>query len=108
MPRYAILGDHTPLSCPGSSKSAEAFAAEALGEKLPQLAEKLGVKLEGPPLHLDPSHRTLILAEAPNAEAMRDFVMESGLSQFNNLDFYLVTPVPELIQRTASWTKPFS
>ena len=108
MPRYAILGDHTPLSCPGASKSAAAFAEEAMGKKLPALAEKLGVKFEGPPLHLDPSHRTLVLAEAPSAEVLRDLIFEAGLNQFNNLDFYMVTPVPELIQKSAEWEKPFA
>lgn len=108
MPRYAILGDHPPTACPGASKGAQAFAEESLGQKLPAVAEKYGVQLEGPPLHLDPSHRTLMLAEAPTAEAMRDFLFEVGMNQFNNLDFYLVTPVPELVAKSAEWPKPFA
>ncbi|HVV74727.1 MAG TPA: hypothetical protein VHC43_01730 [Mycobacteriales bacterium] len=108
MPRYAVLGDHTPLACPGASKSAQAFAEEAMGKRMPEIAERLGVKLEGPPLHLDPSHRTLMLAEAPSAEVMRDFIFEAGLNQFNNLDFYMVTPIPEMIAKSAEWPKPFA
>jgi hypothetical protein len=108
MPRYAILGDHPPTACPGASKGAQAFAEESLGEKMMGVAQKLGVQFEGPPLHLDPSHKTLILAEAPNAEAVRDLIFEVGLQLFNNLDFYLVTPIPELMEKSAAWPKPFA
>ncbi len=107
MPRYAVLGDHPPTACPGSSKSAQLFAEDMMG-KLAATAEKFGVNFEGPPLHLDPSHRTLALAEAPNAEALRDFIYEVGLNQFNNLDFYLVTPIPEMVAKSAEWPKPFA
>ena len=107
MPRYAVLGDHPPTACPGSSKAAQGFAEDMMG-KMGGAAEKFGVNFEGPPLHLDPSHRTLLLAEAPNAEALRDFIYEVGLNQFNNLDFYLVTPIPELVEKSAGWPKPFA
>ena len=106
MPRYAVLGDHPPTSCPGSSKGAEGLA-EQMMEKMEEAAARLGVTFEGPPLHLDPSHRTLMLAEAPNAEALRDFIYDVGLNQFNNLDFYLVTPIPELVAKSAEWPKIF-
>jgi hypothetical protein len=105
MPRYVIIADHTPLSCPGASKSAAKFAEEAF-KRLPEVAQRLGVTLDVP-LHLDPSHKMLVLAEAPTAEALRDLIFEVGYSRFNNLDFYLVTPVPELIEKSAEWEKPF-
>ena len=106
MPRYAVLGDHAPTSCPGSSKGAESLVG-SLMDKLGDAAAKFGVNLEGPPLHLDPSHKTLMIAEAPTAEAMRDFVYEIGLNQFNNLAFYMVTPIPEMVAMSASWPKVY-
>jgi hypothetical protein len=107
MPQYAIIGDHTPLTCPGASKSAAKHAEDALGKRMPELAQKLGVQVQQM-LHLDPSHKTFVLVEAPNAEAVRDVLFEGGFIAFNNIEFYLVTPVTELIQRSADWEKPFS
>lgn len=106
MPQYAIIADHTPLTCPGSSKSAEKHAMDALGNRMPKLMADLGVTIIQN-LHLDPSHKTFILLEAPNAEAVRDVIFDSGFLQFNNIDFHLVTPIEELVQRTQTWDRPF-
>ena len=106
MPQYAIIADHTPLTCPGSSKSAARHAQEALGKRMPELAEKLGVEVQLN-VHLDPSHKSLLLVEAPNAEAVRDLIFDSGFLQFNNMDFYLVQPIADLIQRSQDWERPF-
>ena len=48
-------------------------------------------------LHLDPNHRSFQLFEAPNAEAVRDFLYQSGQAHFLELDFHLVTPIEELL-----------
>lgn len=106
MPQYAILADHSPSTCPGASKSAAKHAEEALGKKMPELTQKLGVQVIQH-LHLDPSHKTFMLVEAPTAEAVRDLIFDSGFMQFNNVDFHLVTPLSEMIQRTADWDRPF-
>ncbi len=53
-------------------------------------------------IHLDPNHKAFMLFEAPSAEAVRDIVGESGLIAFLDLDFHLVTPIPELLKRAES------
>jgi hypothetical protein len=42
-----------------------------------------------------------VLLEAPTAEAARDFVFEAGFMHYTDMEFFMVTPVAELIQRSA-------
>lgn len=64
--------------------------------------ETLG-KLKGaklvPNIHLDPNHKGFTLFEAPNAEAVRDVVVQAGFMHFLEMDFHLVTPIRELVAR---------
>ena len=106
MPQYAIIADHTPLTCPGSSKNAAKHAEDALGNKMPKLMAELGISVIQN-LHLDPSHKTFMLVEAPSAEAVRDMIFDSGYLQFNNIDFHLVTPIEEIVRRSQDWGRPF-
>jgi hypothetical protein len=34
--------------------------------------------------------------------------MDGGFLQFNNIDFYMVTPIEQIVQRSQDWDKPFS
>ena len=61
------------------------------------LAKKLGVKIKEE-LHLDPDHEAFIPLEAPNAEAVRDYLTQGGYTHFSNLEFHLVTPIEELLK----------
>ena len=45
------------------------------------LAKKLGVKIKEE-FHLDPDHKAFILFEAPNAEAVRDYLTQGGYTHF--------------------------
>jgi hypothetical protein len=102
VPQYVIIADHTPLTCPAASKRVREFAQEALGKTLPELSEKLGVKVSTM-LHLDPGHKSILVLEAPNVEAVVDLSFESGFSQFNDVTVYPATPIPELVQRAQEW-----
>ena len=68
------------------------------GPKNPDLARKLGVRVHEE-LHLDPDHKAFILFEAPNAEAVRDYLMQGGYTHFSNFSFHLVTPIAELLKQ---------
>ena len=48
--------------------------------------------------HLDPSHQAILRLEAPTAEAARDFVMAAGFFHFTDMEFYLITPIAELLK----------
>jgi hypothetical protein len=97
MPRYAILQSHPPDNCPLTSKAVRDFAMEYL-PKIGENAAKHGVTVHNYD-HLDPAHRALLLLDAPTAESARDFVFEAGFMHFTEMEFFLVTPVDELVQR---------
>ncbi len=51
--------------------------------------------------HLDPGHKMLWVLEAPNAEAVRDMIYASGLSQWNDFEFYMASTLGQIL----SWTE---
>ena len=97
MRQYAVIGTHPPDICPMTNKAVREFATKAMA-KLPELAQKKGVKVLMA-LHLDPNHKGFILFEAATAEAVRDLLFEGGFLHYVDLNFHLVTPLDELMQR---------
>lgn len=96
MPQYALIGRHEANGCPLTSKAAREAAKRAYGALDGSLKQKDAKLLLD--IHLDPSHKAFMLFEAPSAEAVRDIVAESGLISFLELDFHLVTPIPQQLQ----------
>ncbi|HWB67343.1 MAG TPA: hypothetical protein VG708_11015 [Mycobacteriales bacterium] len=97
MPQYAILQSHPPDTCPMSNAKVRKHALA----NLPQLDDKAkarGVEI-ALNVHLDPAHRALMVFDAPSAEAVRDLVFEVGLMQFTEMEFFMVTPLSELVAR---------
>lgn len=99
MPRYAILAEHTPDTCPSSNAKVRARAAEGMGQQMPDLAKKAGIRFELEPQHLDPGHRTVAIVEASNIESVTQLVFDTGLSQWNTVEVCPLTPVVELMSR---------
>ncbi|MCI4340279.1 MAG: hypothetical protein L3J73_03310, partial [Thermoplasmata archaeon] len=97
MPQYALIGTHPPSGCPMASKGAREAAMKAY-ESLEGLLKSHKAKLLLD-LHLDPNHMAFMMFEAPTAEAVRDIVTDSGMVQFLDLSFHLITPIPELLKR---------
>jgi hypothetical protein len=44
----------------------------------------------------------MVLAEVPTVEAVRDFVMENGLVQWNSVEIYLSWALDEAIRQASS------
>lgn len=100
MPRYAILADHSPDICPGSNARSRARAMEGVGpDNLKKVADSVGLEFVVEPLHLDPGHRVIAVAEAPTIEAVTEFVYQTGLSQWNTVEVVPVTPIGEMMGR---------
>ncbi len=97
MPEYAVLQSHPPDNCPMTNKAVREFAKNQF-PKNPAIAKKLGVKVKQE-LHLDPDHQAFILFEAPNAEAVRDYLVQGGYVHFSRLSFHLVTPIAKLLKQ---------
>ncbi|MEM2485170.1 MAG: hypothetical protein QXK69_12835 [Candidatus Caldarchaeum sp.] len=97
MPQYVILQGHPPGNCPLASKGAREWFKKMFPE-MDNVAKKLGVELVVPYIHLDPAHKGLMLLEAPSAEVARDFLMQAGFFHFVDMEFYLVTPIADLVK----------
>ena len=95
MPQYAVIGSHPPDNCPLANKAVRAFVKKIYAQ-LPKLTKRYDVKILSD-IHLDPGHKAFMLFEAPNAEAVRDFLVISGFSHFLDFEFHLVTPIKEIL-----------
>jgi hypothetical protein len=97
MPKYVVISNHPPESCPSSNKVLREVGRK-LGEEIPAVMKKYDIKPEVI-LHLDPGHKVLWIMEAPSAETVRDFVYAAGLSQWNDFEFYM----PSTLEEITSW-----
>jgi len=97
VPQYAILQSHPPDNCPMSNAKVRAHALAVLPQ-LEERAKAKGIEITVN-VHLDPAHRALMIFDAPSAESVRDLVYEGGFMQFTEMELFLITPIPELVQR---------
>jgi Cys-tRNA synthase (O-phospho-L-seryl-tRNA:Cys-tRNA synthase) len=107
VPQYVILMNHSADTCPSASERVRKWTEEALADRFPKKCAELGVQISVGPLHLDPSHRTLTVAEAPSIEAVNRALQEGGLIHFNEIETFSATPVPELLERMAAVPRIF-
>jgi hypothetical protein len=97
MPQYAIIISHPADICPLTNKRVREFAKKK-SASYAELQQELGVKsvLE---IHLDPAHKAFLLFESPTAESVRDYLVRSGYMHYTQMEFYLVTPIAELLKK---------
>lgn len=98
MPQYAVFQSHPPDVCPLTNKSSREFIKQKALER-PSLQEKLGVKTVLD-IHLDPAHKVLTVFEASSAEAVRDYLIKGGFMHIFEMEFYLVTPLEDIMKQT--------
>jgi hypothetical protein len=102
MPQYAMIADHTPDICPASNARTRARALEGTSpENIEKVSKELALSFVLPPMHLDPGHKVIAIIEAPTIETVTQFVMETGLFQWNTVETYPVTPIAEMQARVA-------
>jgi len=94
MPKYVVITNHPPMSCPSANKTLRTVGNN-LGKDLPPLMTKHKIKPETM-LHLDPGHKVLWVLDAPSAEAVRDFCYDSGLSTWNDFEFYMASSLEDV------------
>jgi hypothetical protein len=98
--QYVILGQHPPDLCPTSNTKTR----ERVGQMMTQLEaaqQRHQVRvLSGHVLGM--SHRMVVLTEAPTVEAVRDFVMETGLVQWNSVEIYPSWALDEAIRQASA------
>jgi hypothetical protein len=84
MPQYFVRLEHTSDQCPtANSKTRERMLKGA--PEVPVLAQKLGMKFIAGPLVLGSEHVTIAVVEAEKIETVQDFLLLSGLPQWNSV-----------------------
>jgi hypothetical protein len=97
MPQYVIRLTHPPDQCPtANAKTREMFVKGA--PELPQLAQKLRITFLAGPLILGSEHEGVAVVEADKIETVQEFVLQSGLVQWNSVRVSQAMSVQEAIQ----------
>lgn len=89
---------HSSDQCPTSNATVRKLA-ENLARELPRLTKKTGVKILAGPL-VSTEHKFLAFIEAESVEAVRDFVFESALIQWNSVEILHGRSMEESLKET--------
>ena len=65
---------------------------------IPQLAQKLKIKFVAGPLILGMEHDGIAVVEADSVEAVQEFILQSGLVQWNSVRVSSARTLPEAIE----------
>jgi hypothetical protein len=93
--QFVVIADHSPDMCPTSNSKIRELMRQGAKE-IPNLAAKLGVKI----ITLNvfgPDHRVLAVVEANDIQAVRDFVIESRLIQWNTTKVHATYTLEEAL-----------
>jgi hypothetical protein len=97
MPTFAVIAEHPPELCPSSNGQTRQMLNEG-APQIPQLAEQLGVDIITLRV-FGPDHMILAVVEANDIEAVRDFMFQSRLIQWNTTNIYATYSMEEAIER---------
>ena len=96
MTQFALVMTHSSDQCPTSNATVRKLA-ERMASELPRLTQKTGVKfLAGPLVSTD--HRSFAIVEAEGVQAVRDFIIESALIQWNSVELVAGRPMAETLK----------
>ena len=93
---YVVLGTHSPEVCPTSNAKTRALLLE-IGPEVSNLADKNGVKIVAGP-YANREHMLVVIVEADRAEALDSFVVDSRLSQWNQVRILPSVPMQDAMR----------
>jgi hypothetical protein len=79
--QFVVVAEHPPELCPMSNAKTRQMLKQGAKE-MPELAKKLGVKIVTMNVY-GPDHVILAVVEAGDIEAVRNFILQSRLIQWN-------------------------
>jgi hypothetical protein len=94
MPQYVVELTHTSDQCPTANSKVRERAIKGSAE-MPKLAQKLGVTFVAGPLVLGSEHASMAVVEAEKIETVNDFLLQSGLIQWNTVRVVTAKPLEE-------------
>jgi hypothetical protein len=98
MNRYLAELYHDPGISPAANAAARERARQT-HQALPGLMAAKNVTMIAE-YHLDPEHRAILIFDAPNIEAVRDVLVQSGFMQYCDGRIYPVSTLKEALERT--------
>ena len=87
---------HTSDQCPTANGKVRERVQE-LGPNIPKIAERLGVKIVAGPLVLGAEHEGLAIVETERVETVNDFLIETGLVQWNSVRVSMAQALPDAL-----------
>jgi hypothetical protein len=97
MATFAVVAEHPPELCPSSNAQTRQMMNEGAGQ-IPQLAEQLGVSIVTLRV-FGPDHIILAVVDADDIEAVRDFMFQSRLVQWNTTKIHATYSMEEALTR---------
>jgi hypothetical protein len=97
MATFAVIAQHPPELCPTSNAKTRRMMEED-APHIPQLAERLGVEIVTLRV-FGPDHIVLAVVEADDIEAVRDFMFQSRLIQWNTTTIHPTYSLEEALAR---------
>lgn len=95
--QFVILAEHSPEFCPSSNAKIREMMKQGAKE-LPNLAKQLGVKIITLNVY-GPDHVVLAVVEAGDIEAVRNFVLQSRLIQWNTTKIHATWSLEEALAK---------
>ena len=105
MPQYLIRFVHSSDQCPTANSKVRERVLRGM-PAIPDLASKLGLKFVIGPLVLASEHEGFAVVESDKAESVEDFVMQSGLMQWNSVRITPTQTLPEALNHLDSMPPP--
>jgi hypothetical protein len=97
MTTFAVIAQHPPELCPTSNARTREMLKQG-ATQIPQLAEQLGVDIVTLRI-FGPDHIVLAVVDADDIEAVRDFVIQSRLIQWNTTNIHPTYSLEEAVAR---------
>ena len=95
--QFVIIARHAPELCPTSNAKIRKLMKQGAKE-MPEIAKKLGVKIITLNVY-GPDHEVLAVVEAAGIEAVREFVMQSRLVQWNTTAIHATWTLEEALAK---------
>jgi hypothetical protein len=96
---FVVIGKHSSDQCPTANEKVRKLFGTDPGA-MQALGQKLGVRpIVGPLISTD--HRSFTVVEAQKVEAVRNFVIQSGLVQWNSVEIINVVTQDEAVKEIA-------
>jgi len=97
VPQFLIAGQHPPDLCPSANDTVRKMLQEGAAH-IPELAEKLGVKLLATYIPMN-NHMVFAAVEADDMGTVREFAFQSRLGQWNTIEIYQVSTLEEALTK---------